>query len=113
MEQGEVEGTFVSLTNVKVDFAEVIAKKDLALVAGFGMKKSPIFPDVPLMPLGATAEERQLFVLMYARQDYGTPFLTPPDVPADRVAALREAFEATMRDDGFLEDLHAELRLDD
>ena len=28
--------------------------------------------------------------------------VAPPNVPADRVAALRQAFEATMKDDAFL-----------
>jgi hypothetical protein len=37
-----------------------------------------------------------------AQQDYGQPFVTPPNVPADRVAALREAFVATTRDADFL-----------
>ncbi|HWG04357.1 MAG TPA: hypothetical protein VG271_05020, partial [Beijerinckiaceae bacterium] len=46
----------------------------------------------------------QLFQLMYAREDYGRPFMTPPDVPADRVAALREAFLLTMKDPDFLDD---------
>ena len=32
----------------------------------------------------------------------GRPFLTPPGVPAGRVAALRDAFAATMRDPEFL-----------
>ena len=41
---------------------------------------------------------------MFADQDMGRPVVAPPDVPADRVAALRRAFDATMKDKEFLAD---------
>jgi tripartite-type tricarboxylate transporter receptor subunit TctC len=40
--------------------------------------------------------------LLFARQVMGRPFMAPPGVPADRVAALRKAFMDTMRDKEFL-----------
>jgi tripartite-type tricarboxylate transporter receptor subunit TctC len=40
--------------------------------------------------------------MLFSRTDIGRPFFLPPDVPADRVEALRRAFDATMKDDGFL-----------
>lgn len=39
-----------------------------------------------------------------AEQVYGRPFLGPPGIPADRLAALRESFMATMKDPEFLAD---------
>ena len=36
--------------------------------------------------------------------DIGRPFVTAPDVPADRVAALRQGFAETMKDPEFLAD---------
>jgi tripartite-type tricarboxylate transporter receptor subunit TctC len=39
-----------------------------------------------------------------AEQVYGRPFLGPPGIPADRLAALRDGFMATMRDPEFLAD---------
>ena len=41
---------------------------------------------------------------MIARLEYGRPFFVPPGVPADRVQALRRAFDATMKDPEFLAD---------
>ena len=32
------------------------------------------------------------------------PYVAPPEVPADRLAALRQAFDATMKDPEFLAD---------
>ena len=40
--------------------------------------------------------------LIMARLDVGRPFFLPPNVPADRVAALRAAFDATMKDPAYL-----------
>lgn len=37
-----------------------------------------------------------------ARLDIGRPFFLPPGVPADRVAALRKAFDETMKDPAYL-----------
>jgi tripartite-type tricarboxylate transporter receptor subunit TctC len=40
--------------------------------------------------------------LLFARTEYARPFFLPPDVPAERVQALRRAFDLTMRDPGFI-----------
>ena len=48
--------------------------------------------------LANTAEQGQILKLIFARQVMGRPFLAPPRVPADRVAALRKAFMDTMKD---------------
>ena len=49
-------------------------------------------------------EERAALELFFARVDMGRPFVAPPDVPADRVAALRAAFQAMLKDPAFLDD---------
>jgi tripartite-type tricarboxylate transporter receptor subunit TctC len=36
--------------------------------------------------------------LVYSQQVFGRPYILPPGVPADRVAALRAAFVETLRD---------------
>ena len=46
--------------------------------------------------------ERSALQLMLARLEYGRPFFLPPNVPAARVEALRRAFDATMKDPGYL-----------
>lgn len=38
---------------------------------------------------------------LFGRTEYRRPYFLPPEVPADRVAALRRAFDATMKDDAF------------
>ena len=39
-----------------------------------------------------------------SQQEFGRPYVMPPEVPKDRLAALRTAFEATIRDPAFLQE---------
>jgi hypothetical protein len=48
------------------------------------------------------AEDRQVLELIFNQSEFGRPYITPPGVPADRLKALREAFDATMKDTDFL-----------
>jgi tripartite-type tricarboxylate transporter receptor subunit TctC len=103
MQRGEVDGQAgSSWSNVKISYKDMMAKKEIRVIGIFGFRKNPEIPDVPLFPLGKTAEDKQMFNLMYSRQAYGRPFVLPPDVPADRVAALRKAFDDTMKDPEFI-----------
>jgi tripartite-type tricarboxylate transporter receptor subunit TctC len=45
-----------------------------------------------------TEEERQILELLYSQGIFGRPYVLPPGVPADRVAALRKAFMETLQD---------------
>ena len=40
--------------------------------------------------------------MLFARTEYARPYFLPPDVPAERVRALRRAFDATMKDPAFI-----------
>ena len=54
---------------------------------------------VPLAVDFATSpENRKIMELIYSSETFGRPYLTAPDVPAERVAALRKAFLETMAD---------------
>jgi tripartite-type tricarboxylate transporter receptor subunit TctC len=101
MQRGEINGEAgLAWGSYKTDFVNERADHDVKILAAFGMKKNPELMDVPLLPLGS-AQDQQLFRIMYARQDYGRLFLLPPGVPGDRVAALRDAFVKTMNDPQF------------
>ncbi len=103
MERGEIQANAgLAWSSVKTDYASQIAENKVVILAAFGFKQHDELRHVPLLPTGNTEEERQLFHLMYARQAYGRPFATPPGVPNDRVAALRQGFEATLKNDRFL-----------
>ena len=52
-------------------------------------------------------EERQILQFISSRAGIGRPFVAPPGTPRDRVAALRQAFIATMKDPALIADLKA------
>lgn len=57
--------------------------------------------------------ERTVGELVFAQYEFGRPFVAPPGVPADRVAALRKAFDDTFKDSRFLADVEkSKLELD-
>jgi tripartite-type tricarboxylate transporter receptor subunit TctC len=61
--------------------------------------------DAPMVIDAAhSAEERKALELFFARAAMGRPFVAPPGVPADRIAALRAAFDAALADPAFLDD---------
>lgn len=75
----------------------------LNVLVQLSLEKHPDLPDVPLVTdLAENEFELQVLNLLFSRQVIGRPFVMPPDVPADRVAAIREAFMATLRDPEFL-----------
>ncbi len=45
-----------------------------------------------------TEEDRQVMEVIYSQNLFGRPYVLPEGVPAERVAALRKAFMATMAD---------------
>ena len=57
------------------------------------------------MTSASTALRIGAFELLYARQNYGRPYMAPPGVPPARIAALRNAFAAVFKDPGFQADV--------
>jgi hypothetical protein len=75
------------------------------LLVQFNLQKNPDLTNVPMaLERAANDEQRQVLRLLVAGQYVGRPFFTSPDVPAERKAALRAAFDATMKDKQFLEE---------
>lgn len=106
MERGETQGVgAIGWTAVKAQVPQWIAQHKITLLAQFGMTRSRELAQVPLVvDLAKTADQRAALAMLFARTEYGRPYFLPPGVPADRVAALRQAFDATMGDAGFIAD---------
>ncbi|MEA3024790.1 MAG: hypothetical protein QOF91_75 [Alphaproteobacteria bacterium] len=103
MERQEVDGrcgwSWTSLKSQKTWLPQI------NVLAQFNLEKNPDLPDVPMaLERAASDVQRQVLRLLIAGQYVGRPFFTSPDIPADRKAALRAAFDATMKDPQFLAD---------
>ena len=69
----------------------------------FALKRHAELPDVPTaVELGRTDEERRILGAVMNASEVGSAFFTNPGVPADRLTALRRAFDATMKDAEFV-----------
>ena len=106
IERGEIQGQGgIGWAAIKAQVPHWIAEKKIKVIAQYGLKRYPQLADVPSMLEQARTEpDRQALTMLFARTEYGRPYFLPPDVPAERVRALRRAFDATMRDQAFIAD---------
>jgi tripartite-type tricarboxylate transporter receptor subunit TctC len=106
LERGEVGGRGSnSWAAWKSTRPQWLAEKKINILVQIGLKKAPDLQDVPLLSdLGKTDDDKRALKLLAAPTAIGRPIFTTPDVPADRVAALRKAFDDMMKDPAFLED---------
>jgi tripartite-type tricarboxylate transporter receptor subunit TctC len=105
MQRGEVEATPNYSWAGLQRHADWIAEKKVRILLQNGLKKLADFPDTPLiMDLARNAEDRAILELILGQTTFGRPYFMGPNVPADRVAAMRDAFMATMADQMFLEE---------
>jgi tripartite-type tricarboxylate transporter receptor subunit TctC len=107
MERGEVSGRagnfFSSLKSQNPDW---LRDKKIDMLMQIGEVRDPEWPDVPLLTdLATNDEQRQIFRVFSAEIALGRTFVTTPGIPDDRLAALRTAFEETMRDPAFLDEI--------
>lgn len=100
MESGEAQGRCgLSWGSFKATHPHWIEKKLVTPLFQVALAKHADLPDVPLLSdFAANEEQRQMIATFVARQVMGRPFFAPQQVPTPAVAALRDAFDATMRD---------------
>jgi tripartite-type tricarboxylate transporter receptor subunit TctC len=105
MERNEVDGICESLDSVIGKRPDWIASKKVNVLFYGGVKPTIDLHGAPyIVDLARNAEEKQALEFLYAGQGIGRPFVAPPDLPADRLKMLRDAFNATMKDKGFIAD---------
>jgi tripartite-type tricarboxylate transporter receptor subunit TctC len=106
MQRGEIEGRAGNLfSSLKSQNPDWLKQGSIDILVQIGVERDREFDAVPLLTdLAETAEQRRIIALISGEIGLGKPFLTTPDVPADRLAALRSAFEATTRDAEYLAD---------
>ena len=100
MERGEVEGRCGwSRSSLMATKPQWVSEKRINMLLQAGLQKSPLMPDVPLAMDSVKDEaDRQLLKLAVAWDEMAWPFAAPPDIPADRAMALRDAFAAVLKD---------------
>ncbi len=100
-----------SLTSTKPQW---IRDKKIRILLQYGPQKEDELPDVPYGPdLVKNPDDKLLFEAAYAPLAAGRPFVAPPELPAERLAALRTAMLETYKDAAFLAEAEKlQLRVD-
>jgi len=107
VERGEVDGRMSSWTLLKTQRAHWLSGGTVVIPFQAGIKSHPELAGVPLIASLALSEEgRRIFEFQNSDAGIGWSVVAPPNVPADRVAALRQAFDKMVADPEFLSDAH-------
>jgi tripartite-type tricarboxylate transporter receptor subunit TctC len=104
MERRELDGHpsafFSALSSTRPTW---LRDKTAKAIVQYGPEKLAALGHVPFaLDLVRNADDREVMEAAFAPLALGRPFLLPPGVPAERVAAMRQAFAATMADPDFL-----------
>ena len=104
MERGEVQG--ISSTSWEyVDSKGWIKQKNIGFLYIIGSERNPRIPDTPTInELASNEADRVVLRSISSAADIGRAILTPPNVPSDRMDALRDAFATMLRDPDFIRD---------
>jgi tripartite-type tricarboxylate transporter receptor subunit TctC len=105
-ESGELAGGCWTWDSIRSTWSKAIQSGEAIVVLQAVAKPHPELPTVPLAQNLAKSEEARQLIQAGIQDpaDYYRPYVAPPRTPTARVAALRQAFDATMKDPEFLAD---------
>jgi tripartite-type tricarboxylate transporter receptor subunit TctC len=102
MLRGEVDGECgLSYSTLQTGYAQELARKEIRILVQIGLTRIPALADIPFTGDFATPRQKEILNLVLGPEQIARPFAAPPGVPADRLDALRAAFDETMTDPEF------------
>jgi tripartite-type tricarboxylate transporter receptor subunit TctC len=105
VERGEIQGNTTGLTNLVVTKADWIRHGRIRMLLQFGGERVAEIRDVPaVVEFAASEDDREIWRFFTSKFKMARPLALPPEVPPERVKALQDAFDTTMRDPQFLEE---------
>jgi tripartite-type tricarboxylate transporter receptor subunit TctC len=103
LEKSEIDGECETYQSLKSTKPEWIKEHKANTFIQFGEQRDPELPNVPLLAdYARSPTEAEALKLIFSSGEAGRPYAAPPGIPADRLDALRRAFDATMKDPEFL-----------
>jgi tripartite-type tricarboxylate transporter receptor subunit TctC len=102
VEQGEVDGRVSSWTALKTQRNYWLANGTVVVPFQTGLRRHSDMPQLPLISdLATSPEGHRVLEFMNSDASIGWNVVAPPNVPDDRVEALRKAFDEMLQDPGF------------
>ncbi len=104
IERGELDGDCGSFSSIP---AAWVNERKVHPFVRFTEKRPPEIPESAIFinTFAKTEEQKQLLDVLNAADLVGRPFIMSKQVPAERVAMMRKAFNETMQDKAFLADM--------
>jgi tripartite-type tricarboxylate transporter receptor subunit TctC len=106
LERNEVQGLcgfgYTSLLTLRPNW---VPDGTVRILVQENVKGSPLLNKMGVprtIDFAKSDEDRQIIELVYSQGVFGRPYILPPGVPADRVAALRKAFMAALTEPDLL-----------
>jgi tripartite-type tricarboxylate transporter receptor subunit TctC len=105
MQRGEVDMASSVWLQWRTSHTDEIAKGGMVPVVQTGLRRNRELPDLPLMQeVIDDPTSKRVIEFVSTSTAIGRALMLPPRVPADRISALRAAFEAVVKDPAFLKD---------
>jgi tripartite-type tricarboxylate transporter receptor subunit TctC len=104
MERGEVHGVCQSLSTLRNARPGWLESGKWKVLFNMERARAPGLDAPSVHEFAKTEEQRQILTIFSSSVEFGRPFVAPPDVPAERVAVLRKAFESALQDPALQED---------
>lgn len=105
VERGEIQATMAPATLFNEQFKPWREKGLVHIVVQYADFRHPLFPDVQaITELCETQDAKSVFKFLVSTSTVGRGYVAPPDVPAEAVRILRDAFDAMVRDPEFKAD---------
>ncbi len=103
--RGEVDMVSKAWNSWRTENKEAIADGTFIPILQGGLKRSAELPNVPLMQeVTNDAFAKKALIFISSGSAIGRALIAPPDLPEERLAALRAAFDAMVKDPDFLAD---------
>jgi tripartite-type tricarboxylate transporter receptor subunit TctC len=106
MERGETEGAHATVEQLLYAKKDWQRDKKASVLIQYTVARHPAFPDAPAIgEFGRTQLDKQVIALFAGTADIGRAMMAPPDVPAERIAVLRKAFDTMVKDPAFQQEI--------
>ena len=104
LERGEIAGFVTGHDDIKSRLIPWTQTGQARALLQLGVRRDADFEAASALDLAPDAAARAALALILARQEFGSPYVAPPDIPEARYRALRQAFDRTLEDAAFRAD---------
>jgi tripartite-type tricarboxylate transporter receptor subunit TctC len=106
MQRREVDGATSSLNTLKTTQRDWLDNGLIRILVQFALKRNAEMSGIPaVVEFGNTQDDKDLLSFYASSGAVGRAVIAPPEMPAERVALLRSAFAATLKDADFLAEI--------